>query len=465
MGNHCTQAGLTNLGTLWDHVPIGGEVIITRDKITISDKARLDIGRSVVANEVKPSTYGQLMVSLSDLQYGDDSDAVLSPQIRVLPRKGMKDKCQTCNEPLKSSESKISATEVLIPGFSISDADTIPTQSKKSLKMTQNRKSVRDEFIPELTAAGVYNNTTNDKEELTFLTPETRSVDSGEYSAMCSNNMTDSLLQMPAMNTEGYDFLEVSPTTLFTTRSIAEENMRDLQNFLKQQVDSSASSVDRSLETKYDQKVTPPSSTKGEKNEDNVSLIRVQSVVRTESGKILSKKLATQFEQKGMRECHVYFTPRTSAEIWPPLVVTVGEEWDFVKVMRKAIANLQRSMMKGDRDGTHDWLFDYNPNKDIRRIKKDLKVLFGRKVVSFRDSHLKKSLKDVTSDFINKMWILQKDEDKAPKVRLRSHSDSNFRHRREAVRSPGKLTYAKSVGVTTKGNSKRKRYTRISNRV
>jgi len=76
MGSSSSQVGFVDLGTLWDKVPAGGEVIITRDKITISDTPRLDIGKSVLCNEFKPSTYGQLMVSLSDLQYGDDSDPV-----------------------------------------------------------------------------------------------------------------------------------------------------------------------------------------------------------------------------------------------------------------------------------------------------------------------------------------------------------------------------------------------------
>jgi len=469
MGNHCTQAGLTNLGTLWDNVPTGREVIITRDKITISDSPRLNIGKSVLANNVKPCTYGQLMVSLSDLQYGEDTDTVLSPKIRVLdPRKMAKSKCQSCNQSQKLTVNRMSIRDDFSAELTAAGVYTNSKQSKEPSKTLENIKSVRDEFIPELTTAGVYTSLTQSKEDLSYFTPETRSEDSGDYSAICSNK-TDSLFQLPLINSDGYEFLtEASPTTLFTTGSIAEQDMRDLRNFLKQQGSLSASSLAQSLGSKFEQKVSPTISPKGQRNEDTVTLIRVERkdspVVKTEAGLILPKKLATQAEQKGMRECHVYFTPRTSAEIWPPLVVTVGEEWDFVKVMRKAIANLQRSMVKGERDGTHDWLYNYNPNKDIRKIKKELKVLFGPKVVSFRNSHLKKTLKDVTSDFINKMWILQKD-DKNPKARVRSNTDNNYRGKKESPQSPDLRRHAKPFSTTLKRNSKLNRYERISNRV
>ena len=76
--------------------------------------------------------------------------------------------------------------------------------------------------------------------------------------------------------------------------------------------------------------------------------------------------------------------------------------------MRKSIAELQRAINKGDRDGTHDWVFGYHPNKEVRKIKKELKILFGRRAIEFRDSNLKKPIKSMTKDFVNKLWILQK---------------------------------------------------------
>jgi len=191
--------------------------------------------------------------------------------------------------------------------------------------------------------------------------------------------------------------------------------------------------------------------------------------LKTEEGVVLAKKLATQAEQKGMRECHVYFTPRTSAEIWPPLVVTVGEDWDFLKVMRKSIADLQRSVNKGERDGTHDWLFNYHPNKNIKKMRQDLKVLFGRKVVSFRDSNLKKCVKDVTGDFINKMWILRKDDDKHQnahdKARERSKSYSKL-PRKKASSPTSRRMRARSKSFHHKKNTKSlPGYTRLSQKV
>lgn len=206
---------------------------------------------------------------------------------------------------------------------------------------------------------------------------------------------------------------------------------------------------ERNSETEPVKVVSATGCSNDRNNEDKVALLRVErknsQVLQNEQGVLLKKKLATQLEQKGMRECHVYFTPRTSAEIWPPLIVTVGEEWDFVKVMRKSIAELQRCINKGDRDGTHDWLFDYHPNKNIKEIKNDLKVLFGPKVICFRCSHLKKCIKDVTTDFINKVWILQKEDDK---------------HYRQRTRSRGLL-----ITKTNNRKSVRKHYSRLSHRL
>jgi len=433
MGNHCTQAGFTNLGTLWDTVPAGGEVIITREKVTIKGRPTLDIGKSVVSDSVNPSTYGQLMVSLSELT-GEDRDAFRSPAIRVID--------QRTPEGL--------------------------SQNYYHAKI-EDRRSRRGEFIPELTAAGVlYNSPTPSKEDSPeiYLTPDSQSEYSIEFSSRLRNE-TGSLFQLPRIHASGYEnFGDISPTTLFTTSSIAEQNqnMLDLENYLKHQASPTASVIlpAASVESKFDETVSPPFGPEQLSDEDKVALIRLgrkSAVVTNEEGYILAKKIATQAEQKGMRECHVYFTPRTCADIWPPLVVTVGENWDFVKVMRKAIANLQRSMVKGERDGTHDWLYDYNPNKDIWKIKKDLKVLFGRKIVSFRDSHLKKIVKDVTSDFINKMWILQKDE-KNQKARPRSQSFHNMTRKERSPPSSNAMRHS-----IPKRRSKEKRYRPISKRI
>jgi len=447
MGSHFSQAGLVDLGTLWDKVPAGGEVIITRDKITISDNPKLDIGKGVLTNDLKPNTCGQLMVSLSDLHYGEDSEAILSPNFRA----------HTHNRK-HAEEKKLGDSN---SGFLLKE--TI---------------SPRSEFIPELTAAGIFHHSTQSKidESATFSIPESHSDDSDEYGSRFSKR-PDSLYQLPALSADGQDCLsDRSLTMCFTTRSMAEENVKDLQNFLKEHLCSSPSMEEHNCEPEA-VKIIPASGCSNDtNNEDKVALVRVErrnsKVLRNEEGVVLTKKLATQLEQKGMRECHVYFTPRTSAEIWPPLIVTVGEEWDFVKVMRKSIAELQRCINKGDRDGTHDWLFDYHPNKDIKEIKNDLKVLFGPKVISFRGSHLKKCLKDVTTDFINKIWILQKEDDKHYKQRIRS---SGLQKATGIMGSPRPLNYsrarskslARSKSINKKNNRKsaRKRYSRLSQRL
>merc|ERR550534_177090 len=245
------------------------------------------------------------------------------------------------------------------------------------------------------------------------------------------SHRTDSLYLIPTLNSEGHDPLSG------TNRSQSfEENMRDLQSFLKQHLISTEYNTEPGKESNLGRDISVcGSNVNAMTNEAKGASMQKRDkpvVIRNEDGAILSKKLATQAEQKGMRECHVYFTPRTSAEIWPPLVVTVGEDWNFLKVMRKSIANYQRSTRKGERDGTHDWLFEYNPNKDVKKIRTELKVLFGPKVVSFRDSHLRKNLKDVTKEFINKMWILQKNDDKQGKARVRK---KNYPRRQRGSKS------------------------------
>jgi len=447
MGSHFSQSGVVDLdlGTLWDKVPAGGEVIITRDKITISDSPKLDIGKGVLTNDLTPNAGGKLMVSLSDLHYGDDSETILSPNFKDRNRKHVEEK------KLGQSNS----------GFLLKQAI-----------------SPRSEFIPELTAAGIFHHSTQSKmvESATFSTPETQSDDSDEYGSRFSKPPY-SIFQLPALNVDGQDCLsDRSLTTCFTTRSMAEENVKDLQNFLKQHLGSSPSMEERNSETEPVKVISASGCSNDRTNEDKVGLVRVErrnsKVLQNEQGVLLTKKLATQLEQKGMRECHVYFTPRTSAEIWPPLIVTVGEEWDFVKVMRKSIAELQRCINKGDRDGTHDWLFDYHPNKNIKEIKNDLKVLLGPKVISFRGSHLKKCLKDVTADFINKVWILQKEDDKHYKQRIRSSSLLKATGKIGSPRSlnyskarPKSLARSKSITKTNNRKSVRKRYSRLSHRL
>jgi len=178
---------------------------------------------------------------------------------------------------------------------------------------------------------------------------------------------------------------------------------------------------------------------------------------KTPDGIVLPKKIATVYEQKGKRECHVYFTPRTSAEVWPHLVVTVCEDWSFLKVMRKSIAEMQRAIKKGDRDGTHDWVFEYHPNKQVRKIKKELRVLFGGTAIEFRGSNLKKRINTVAEDFVNKMWVVPKRSigEKDSERQSRSLS-SQVRVRRATSQSPRKKKQYSVTQVTRKRQSRKK---------
>jgi len=390
MGSQSSQPGFVDLGTFWDKVPSGGEIIITRNQITISDSPRLDIGERVLSNDLKPTRHGRLRVSLSNLNFEDDADSLMSPTIRVINKRELEDN--------KRSESSF----VLSPNKIVSAGSC--------------------EFRPEFAPTGISCNSPIQFKDVlaAYSTPVTSSDISEGYSTKFSQR-TDSLYLVPTVNSEGQEYLsEMNRASSF------EENMRDLQSFLKQHLASSGYNTEPCKESNLRRDVSVCGGTiNSMTNEDRRASITKRNdpvVIRNEGGTILAKKLATQAEQKGMRECHVYFTPRTSAEIWPPLVVTVGEEWNFLKVMRKSIADYQRSMSEGERDGTHDWLFEYHPNKDVKKIRTELKVLFGPRVISFRDSHLRKNLKDVTQEFINKMWILQKDHDKQGKARVRKQN-------------------------------------------
>merc|ERR1719461_1558476 len=122
--------------------------------------------------------------------------------------------------------------------------------------------------------------------------------------------------------------------------------------------------------------------------------------IHNEDGRVILKKLATRHEQKGARECQVFFTPRNPTKQWPHLVVTVGESWPWIKIMRKSLAQVQRTLKKGDRGGSHDWVFNYHPNKEIKKIRKELKVLLGARGLEFVGGNLKKPISAATKDFV-----------------------------------------------------------------
>jgi len=176
--------------------------------------------------------------------------------------------------------------------------------------------------------------------------------------------------------------------------------------------------------------------------------------IENEFGKAMLKKLATKHEQKGKMEMQVFFTRKKKGNEWPHLVVTVGEDWPWIKVIRKSLATIQKNLKKGDRNGTHDWVFGYHPNKDIRRMRKELKVLLGNRGLEFRDGLLKKHVKEATKEFVNKIWVIQKTPKSNPASRRekgnKARGKSSQVHRRGmSVKSANKnppSRRAKSAG-------------------
>lgn len=372
MGSQCSSKA--EISALWDKLPEGRQIIITRDRITISDTpftpaAALEIGSRVVYQDIGDFSTGieDIVINMNNAQCDDDDSSV--GRLSQMPTNGH--------------------------------------ESSASLHTVEREDMV--EVFQEV------------------MNPP-RNLDEWKLDDYCA------LSDQPTSNDPAYastdSFLhERNPTTYFPTLLDFEEHGMEVSE--QNDIDNEAiNEVEVLTRTMVDNKdaYTPAMSGSEEvdaEKKDWEEVIKMDSVVRekncstpvmTENGQIIQKKIATQFEQKGKRECHVYFTPRTASEIWPHLVVTVDETWPLVKVIRKSLAEIQRAIIKGDREGTHDWVFSYHPNKEIRKIKRELKVLFGRKALVCLGGNLKKNIKDMTSDFIIKIWILQKTSKiKAPK--------------------------------------------------
>jgi len=398
MGTQQSELGLYDLRDLWNYVPVGGEIVVTREKITVSNSPTLEIKRRVLLHDLKPRNK---FLNLQRNMYSDDYDPDLTPAtsldrpispIDVTPL------------PIRSSRTKYGS--MCSTHGSIDEGKHVtPKHSKVSSLILLNPGQFTTEgdlHYPYLSFGG----------EDTNLAPEfTSSVEKLDYN---------------------YDR---RPTTLFRTRSNISEDKMTVQRILAQNPDEAEVQgrdweklLEQKSENFLDADIDEHQEVKCEESSElmyNPSPV-VPDPITTDKGVVLLKKLATQFEQKGKLECHVYFTPRTSAEIWPHLIVMVDETWDFIKVMRKALAEMQRKINIGDRDGTHDWIFDYHPNREVSKIRKDLKILFGPRALRFRDSNLKKIIKESTSDFVNKMWILQKSNvsDKHRRGRSRGASKS-----------------------------------------
>jgi len=411
MGTQHSELGLYDLRDLWNYVPAGGEIVVTREKITVSNSPTLEIKRRVLLHDLKP---GDMLVNLPRNMYSDDYDPDLTP-----------------------------ATSLDRP---ISPIDVTP------LPIRSNR-----------TRYGSMRSTYGSIDEGRHMTPKHSKVSSlillnpGQFPSEGDLHYPDlgfggeDTIPEPGFtpSMEKLDYLERMPTTLFRTRSSLSKDKMTLQRIFAKNPDEAEGQGrhwERLLEQKsvnlLDADIDEHEEVKCVETSDlmyNPSPLATNPIT-TDKGVVLLKKLATQFEQKGKLECHVYFTPRTSAEIWPHLIVMVDETWHFIKVMRKALAEMQRKINIGDRDGTHDWIFDYHPNREVSKIRKDLKILFGPRALRFRDSNLKKIIKESTSDFVNKMWILQKSSvsDKHRRGRSRGAGSKSRKNRASSEPSTGR---------------------------
>jgi len=135
---------------------------------------------------------------------------------------------------------------------------------------------------------------------------------------------------------------------------------------------------------------------------------RRQTLVTTATGKVISKKLATAEELEGCIIAHVFFCTMRGNKNFPPLIISIPKDWPFIKMMRKALAGMQKTLRKGERP-SHDWIYNYHVNKDKPKIMKELKVLVGDKKVEYRGSNLKKKLESAALEpFVNRFWLLPK---------------------------------------------------------
>jgi len=336
MGLECSQEKPFDLSALWGTLPPNAEIVITREKITITEKPsvpKLDISTRVTYENFKKAEEHDVWANLPK-DFPDDTGRVRG--------------CFSSTDWMTRFNSNSSPEAKIKPRvkLNISRATSIEMDSEMS---------------PEV--------------EIIYQRPPVFKQ---------TSSSSDWIDETP----------ERTPSTLFDTYQdiVTDSDAGGSVEPLRQQQDDA---VERKLVGKTNVEV-------------NLKEVHRMSPVKTANGTVLPRKIATVYEQKGKIECHVYFTPRTSKEIWPRLVVTVNEDWNFLKVMRKSIAEIQRAIKKGDRDGTHDWVFEYHPNQQVRKIKKELRVLFGATAIEFRDSNLNKKIKTMTKDFVNKMWVLQK---------------------------------------------------------
>jgi len=133
------------------------------------------------------------------------------------------------------------------------------------------------------------------------------------------------------------------------------------------------------------------------------SVLRVQS----RTGETIKEKLLTQSDRPDHFQAHVYFSYKRAGDIVPNLVLHLPKSWTFLKLVRKSLAVIQRKTSEEDAR-TILWVFRYHPNQNLKKIRENIRVIFGEKGVSFRGSNLKKEIGPYLTKFINKFWLQER---------------------------------------------------------
>lgn len=218
-------------------------------------------------------------------------------------------------------------------------------------------------------------------------------------------------------SSEGFDIdekeMERQPTTLFSTRNVprGKQKKKKKDSEVIREVDENkvieAAQRLEKVGAISKQELEVPMDTRG----------RRQTLVTTATGKVISKKLATAEELEGCIIAHVFFCTMRGNKNFPPLIISIPKDWPFIKMIRKALAGMQKTLRKGERP-SHDWIYNYHVNKDKPKIMKELKVLVGDKKVEYRGSNLKKKLESAALEpFVNRFWVLPKKPPKSKHYR------------------------------------------------
>jgi len=200
---------------------------------------------------------------------------------------------------------------------------------------------------------------------------------------------------------------------------VDEDLERDSLDYSEDMVDSNQYEEEYSYRSEYletntedlpESKQIHPRTTSGGQHQQ-----REDSMIQTKNGVVIGKKLAVR-DDVGMDkiQVQVHFTPESQRVKYPPLLVFADKSWTFLTLIRKAIADKQRSLVEGEIP-VFDWIFDYDVNNGIPKLKSGVKVIFGPQYLVFRDSNLKKKVDSFVdyhmtkNSFVIKLWVFPKE--------------------------------------------------------